>query len=343
MKKLICVILTLIFICELQGQTLDTLNQSINPQGGVQALALEYYGIKFSKEQRDRVDGIELEFIYDVDEKGSPVLQIINGVSDLDLIDSFKMKTLELKNFQPRIVDGIPIPAIYFMKFSFPKYNTLSRQQGFLQASTYHEAEFSDFEYIEESSHRFDMIAGGSFISFLGRPSSYHNIGGGALINMDYTRKNKLNYGFNLGIYGSRLKKEFPVNTPRKQINPLTGLMGFQIGRWINNFNIQGQLNFVVQNLTRKVGEDDPDWVQLGGWSPGIVVHYPIEFGGKKTQYYYGRPTILIHHMNFHCGLRYLDFSLKEASGMMFEFGLSYRMTSQGILYYKFKDEFLSQ
>lgn len=343
MKQLICFLLTLSFFVSLKGQSVDTLNQSTQPFGGVQELASEYLTIKFSKEQHDRVDGVELEFIYDVDENGNPILQMINGISDSDLIDSFKLKTTKLKKFQPRVEEGLAIPSVYFMKFTFPKSELNSNQSRLIEASTYNEEEFSDFEYIEESGHRFDILFGGSLISFWGEPSTYHRAGGGIFLNMDYTRKNKLIYGFNLGVYGSQLKKEFPVNSARQQINPLTGLMGVHVGTWINKFCIQGQVNFAFQNLTQKVGNEDPDWVQLNGWSPGIVMHYPIEIGAKKTQYNYGRPSILVHHLNLHCGLRYLSLSLNEASGIMLEFGVSYRMASRGILYYKFKDEFLSQ
>ncbi len=28
-----------------------------------------------------------------------------------------------------------------------------------------------------------------------------------------------------------------------------------------------------------RLGDTDPDWVQLSGWSPGIVFNYPIRLG----------------------------------------------------------------
>ncbi|MBK9743701.1 MAG: hypothetical protein IPO94_12405 [Saprospiraceae bacterium] len=77
------------------------------------------------------------------------------------------------------------------------------------------------------------------------------------------------------------------------------------------------------------MAKNDLDWVQLKGWSPGLVVNYPVKLGKTNPMYYFG--------------LRYLKFSLKEATGLMVEFGVSYRMAIKGVNKYKLKDEFLSK
>ena len=83
-----------------------------------------------------------------------------------------------------------------------------------------------------------------------------------------------------------------------------------------------------VQNITENRGYNtgavDPDWVQLKGWSAGIIVNYPIKFGKDKVLYAYGSPTILNHNVNLHFGLRSILLSIDQAKGGMVELGLSY-------------------
>jgi hypothetical protein len=119
--------------------------------------------------------------------------------------------------------------------------------------------------------------------------------------------------------------------------------MGLTVGKWFDTFSIQSEVNLGVQNITEKISENDPDWVQLNGWSPGLIVNYPIKLGRSNPMYYYGAPTILENNLNSHFGLRYLSLSLREANGFMAELGVSYRMVLKGINGYKLKDAFINK
>jgi len=344
MKKTATLLLILSsWICT-TAQVVDSLNQEASPKGGINELAIKYYGIDFTKAQRKHLENIEIEFIFSIDEFGNPTLSEINGISDTEIIDSLRKKTTEIEQFNPRIKNGKPEPSIFFMKLTFPTYKFTPRTYGLLQGYAYNEAKLEDFEYIKESGKRFDMTIGGMVNQFFGNPSKHLALGGGMKVDLGYTGKNNLIFGLNMSFYGNKLKEEYPLNTTREQFNaPPTLLVGLIFGKWFDKFNIQGELNFGVQNITEKLDNTDKDWIQLNGWSPGVIFNYPIKLGKSKPMYYYWAPTLLENNVNFHFGIRYLKLSLKEATGLMIELGVSYRMAIKGINEYKLKNEFLNK
>lgn len=344
MKYAISIIFSLIFILSLDAQVQDSLNQDVSPKNGINQLAIKFYGIDFTREQRKEIENVEIEFIFSIDEYGKPTLSEINGVTNQEIIDSLKAKTTEIENFNPQIRNGKPQPSIYFMKLTFPTYKFSQRTYGLLQGSAYNEAKLEDFEYLNESGQRFDMTIGGLANQFFGKPSEHLGLGGGMKIDLGYAGKNNIIYGLNMSFYGNKLKKEYPINSTREQFSgPPTLLVGLIIGKWYDKFNIQCEINYGVQNITEKVAENDPDWIQLNGWSPGFVINYPIKLGKYNPIYYYGAPTLLGNNLNLHIGIRYIKLSIREATGLMAELGVSYRMVIKGVNEYKLKDEFLKR
>lgn len=344
MKYTISIIFLLTSILRINAQVLDSLNQNASPKYGINQLAIKYFGIEFTKEQRKEIENVEIEFIYSIDKYGNPTLAETNGVTNQEIVDSLKNKTKEIERFNPQVRNGVSEPAIYFMKLTFPTYKFYLRSYGMLQGSAYNEAKLEDFEYLNTSDQRFDMTIGGLVNQFIGNPSRHLGFGGGMKVDLGYAGKNNIIYGLNMSFYGNKLKKEYPINSTREQFEaPPTLLVGLILGKWFDKFNIQGEINLGVQNITKKLGENDSDWVQLKGWSPGLVVNYPIKLGKTNPMYYYGAPTLFENNLNLHFGLRYLKFSLKEATGLMVEFGVSYRMAIKGVNKYKLKDEFLSK
>ena len=344
MKYIIPILLLLICLLRSNAQVVDSLNQNVSPKNGLNQLAIKYYEIDFTKEQRKEIENVEIEFIYSIDEYGNPVLAEINGVKSQEIIDSLIQKTKEVEKFKPQIRNGKPEPSIYFMKLTFPTYKFTQNTYGILQGSAYNEAKLEDFEYLIKSGQRFDMTIGGLANQFIGKPSQHLGFGGGMKIDLGYAGKNNLIYGLNMSFYGNKLKKEYPINSTREQFKaPPTLLVGLIFGKWYDKFNIQGEINIGIQNITEKIGENDPDWVQLNGWSPGLIVNYPIKFGKSNQMYNYGAPSLLENNLNIHLGMRYIKLSLKEATGLMAELGFSYRMSLKGIKEYKLKDEFLTK
>lgn len=340
MKKYKITLLFLFLGMILHAQKVDTLNQDPSPSGGINALAVKYYGIDFTKEQRKILKDKQIELIFLIDEFGKPTLSEVNGVSNKEIIDSLTLKTDELENFQPRIRNGIAQPSIYFIKIEFPTYRMTKMQLGYLQGAEYNEAELSDFEYIEKSGVRFDMLFGGMVNQFLGNPAKHLKFGGGVKIDISLTSKKSYIFGLNMSFYGNKLKKKYLINSNRTQNSaPPTLLVGAIVGKWFDNFNIQSEITTAVQNITAKEGDNDTDWTQFKGWSPGIILNYSKIIGKEKTMYYYGAPTLFANNLNFHFGIRYLFLSSKEASGPMMEFGISYRMSLHSVKKYKLKDK----
>jgi len=88
MKKFFNLFLFLLIGTCLQSQSKDSLNQEVSPIGGLNNLAVQFYGIDFTKDQRKILKEVEVEFIFQVDQEGNPSLSDINGISDKFIIDS---------------------------------------------------------------------------------------------------------------------------------------------------------------------------------------------------------------------------------------------------------------
>ncbi len=336
--KYIHLIIFILVGTNIQAQINDTINQEVSPKKGINQLAIEFLGIEFTKDQRALIEGREIEFIFHVEKDGKPELKEINGVTDSLVIHLLQKKAKELDYFNPRIVKGDARASIFFMKLEYPKYQMTAKKLGRIKAGLYNESKLEDFEYLEKSKKRYDLLIGGVTNQFIGSISKYLGVGGGMKIDLSYTNEKSNFFGLNMSFYGNKLKKDYPLNTTKEQLAaPPTLLIGLVAGKWINRINIQGELNIAVQNITQKIGDNDQDWIQLNGWSPGLILNYPIKFGGEKTTYYYGAPSLINNHINLHFGIRYLDLSIKEASGIMTEIGISYRLGVIGIREYKLK------
>lgn len=347
MTRLFTTIIILLLGLNSQAQNnggLDSLNQEVSPIGGINTLATKYYGTEFTKEQRLLLKNKEIEFIFQVDELGIPTLSEINGTTNTAIIDSLKARTKYINNFNPRIRNGIPEPSIYFMQLTFPTYSIFKNQIGILQGTVYSEAEIKDFEYIKFSNIRVDMVIGGVMNQFIGEPFNYLKTGGGMHLDVSVTGRKNYIYGLGMNAYGNGSKKDYPLSTSKEQFSsPSTFLIGAIFGKWFNKFSIQSEFHLAVQNVVEKLSDNDPEWIQLDGWSPGVLINYPIRLGKQRPMYYYGTPSILENNINLHFGLRYLFLSIPEASGIMAEVGVSYRMGLRYVKEYKLNDEFYSR
>ena len=339
MNPLLKTLLFLILGFQINAQVLDTLNQEVSPQGGINALGIHYYGIDFTKQQRKLLKDVEIEFIFLIDEEGIPTLKEINGIADAEIMDCLEKRTLTVEPFNPRIKDGIAESSIYFLQLVFPTYKMTPQKYGMLLGATYNEAKLEDFEYIHKSNSRYDVVFAGLMNQHLGNPSEYLNLGVGFKTEVTFTDNRKLIYGLNMSFYGNKLKKDYPINSTREQnSSPISAMVGLTFGKWFNNFNMQAEIDIGVHNVTEKLEKNDKDFVQLNGWSPGVVVNYPLRLGKESTMYYYGSPSLLSHNLNLHFGLRYMKFSIPEASGFMMEVGVGYRMAVAKVHEYKLKE-----
>jgi hypothetical protein len=326
------------------GQVTSPLSQTVAPKGGVNALALEYFKINFTKEQRNRLKEKEIEFIYQIDPLGKPTLEAIKGITDRDILDSLEKRTSSLPQFQPQISAGVPQSALYFVKLTFPTYQPWRGNSPALLYQMYPRAQPEDFEYLHKSNKRIDVMLGGMSNQFWGSPADYLRTGGGMKVDLTYTAKNQIIYGMVMNIYGNKMKKPYPLPVLREQFPaPPTMLLGGIIGRWFGKVGLQAEIAMAVQNITERQSDKDPEWVQLTGWSPGLVMNIPVKLGKDHIAYYDISPSITNTYLNFHVGVRPLFLSLREASGIMTEVGVSFRLTSHLLRDYKLKPEFFDR
>lgn len=92
------------------AQSLDTLNQHSEPIGGINELAIHYYGIEFNKEQRQLLKKLPLEFIFLINEKGDATLREVNGINNSAILDSLKTHSKHLPKFHPEFQNGMAVP-----------------------------------------------------------------------------------------------------------------------------------------------------------------------------------------------------------------------------------------
>ena len=320
----------------IQAQVTNSTNQEAKPKQDLADLAIEFYSIDFTPEQRNLLSNKEIELIFKIDELGKPTLSKINGIQNQIIQDSLKRKALELDNFQPKIINGIPEASIYFFQLTYPSNRVLATSQVIYRSLDFFRVKIDDFEYIETANTGNDFLIGGLTNQFVGKPSKYNSFGGGIKMDFSFVDNHSYIYGLNMSVYGNKNKADYPINVNREQLKSrATVMIGLIFGKWFDKYNVQLEVNYVAQNITERVYDKDPDWIQFRGWSPGVIVNYPIKIGKDKPTLYYGLPAIINHNLNIHGGLRLLQFSQKNASGLMFELGLSYRMKVRGIKNYK--------
>jgi hypothetical protein len=322
------------------SQIIDSLNFGPEPINGINKLALEYYKIDFDKQQRAKLEGVELEFIFNVDTLGQGTLEKIHGLDDSTMIGIMQNTTKNAVKFYPRTVNGEKEASIYFMKLRFPTYQALQNQLGYLRIYKTPKYNMEDFEQINLSGKSVGVLLGGVTNGFLGNVSNYLNIGGGMRMEVMLTAKKGFGGSLMMSFYGNKLKKDFPINSTRAQNSaPPTLFVGVGLTKSVkaqkrNELILQLELNMAVQNITPKLGDMDKEWTQFKGFSPAFVAHYLVQIG--KSQFtHYAEPVVTNQYINFHGAIRPLFFGVKEANGVMLELGLSYRLVGKYVEDYK--------
>ncbi|WP_210463109.1 hypothetical protein [Rufibacter roseolus] len=321
----------------------NTASVQAEPKGGLNALALKYFKIRFTKEQRKKLEDKELEFIFEIDQEGVPTLEAIHGVSERDILDSLQATSAKLPGFIPQEVNGQKQASIYYLKLRYPTYGNLSGGNGYQEAIRYNETKYEDFAYIHKSGQRLDIVFGGMANAFIGKAGDYLSPGGGMKTEILYRGKNGIGGGLLMSFYGNKLKQDYPIASDREQNTaPPTLLLGVGLNKALmakerKEFLVQLELNYAIQNVTAKEGNNDKDWTQLQGFSPGLVGHYFFQVGKPKAYYYYGAPSVYVNYLNVHAGIRPVFFNLKEATGVMLELGFSFRLGCHGVDEYQIK------
>ncbi|GAB2526260.1 hypothetical protein [Rufibacter soli] len=270
----------------------------------------------------------DLEFLYSIAADGTPKLEKIEGITDPTILDSLTRVSGRLPAFKPRKVNGVAESGLYMMTIRFPSPLAV----GLPGVQEYTQTAYEDFDHIHRSGQRYDIIFGLVGNSFLGKAGNHLGLGGGMKMEILYAGKKGVGGGMLMSFYGNGLKQDFPIASDRKQnAAPPTLLMGLAANKMLvkkerREFLVQLELNYVIQNITARENEQDEDWTQFYGFSPGLVAHYALQLGQPKAYYYYGTPSLYHHYLNFHVALRPMFMNHRNASGTMVEAGVSYRL-----------------
>lgn len=271
------------------------------PVDGIAKFGLKYFKIKFTPDQRRRLDGVNLELAFSVDELGNAVFEDVLGTDDEDIKDS--LRNVQLAKFTPRIENGKPIASVYMMRLSYPAYDTPPQQAGISIPSSYRRYTLEDFEYLKKSGSRLEIVAGGLINGWTGELSSFNTLGGGMKIDMLFTGTKKAGIGLIMSFYSSNSKKDYPIATmrPQERTRALL-LLGPAFSKIVQerggkHFMLQLEPTYAVQNIVVKnTAPDDP--VQLKGFSFGLVCHYVLPVGKERLMYSYGTPSLVTHCLN---------------------------------------------
>ncbi|RIJ41931.1 hypothetical protein [Pontibacter oryzae] len=313
------------------------------PIGGVSKAVLPFYKIDFSPAQRELLQGQSVELLFLVNTTGTATLEDIKGTSDSAIRDSLRQAAATMPEFYPSMAGNKKVEALYFLQFELPTYTQARLVQPSLHPLFFIQHAYEDYEYIHKSGKRLDILMGAAANAFAGKPAEYLSPGGGIKMDIMYTGAKGYGGGMVMSIYGNQLKKPYHINSAREQTSaPPTFLLGVGINKILkqqerNELQSQLELTYAGQNIVPKEDTHDEDWVQLQGFSPGLVLHYLIKLGKDKTSFYYTQPAIVNHSLNLHSAVRPLFLNLKEASGVMLELGVSYRFTTHLVDEYRLK------
>lgn len=343
MRTLITILIATVSVSSIYAQETRIQNQEVAPKQGVAKLALEYYGIEFSAEQRQILAEKPLELIYTVDEQGGVTLGKVKGIQDAGIIDSFERVSAQLAPFKPMIRNGKAEQSVYFMQLEFPEFGKKRKKvyrSMYQDIVRFRGTRMEDFEYVELSENGSDISVGGLMNGFLGNASEHLGFGGGMYMDIMYKTKTKYSIGLHMNGYGNKLRKSYPVHTVRQPLSyPPTLITGLSIGKWIRpDFNIRGDVSYALHTITERLADRDPYALNTDGFSIGTVATYKVQLGGKLPSHYYGSPVVFSHNLECKLGIRYIKHGLNSASGVMIEAGVGYMLSMQEVLDFAFKN-----
>lgn len=343
MKDFLVIILLIAGTVTISCAQVEKETREVEPVGGSSKLALRYFRINFNALQRERLAGREVELIFSVDTTGVALLEHVNGVSEQPILDS--LNNVALPIFYPRTVEGRREESIYFLKLTFPAYDAVN---PVLYSSPLHfrrAYDMDEFEYIRKSGRRMDMLIGGMLNGFGGNAARYSGTGGGMKLDMIFTGENNLGLGMVMAFYGNPRTRDYPVVTTRPQ-NPsrVTLLLGGAINKHVRvkdrkELSLQLELAYALQNIVTRNNTQDVEYLQANGFSPGVSVNFALPLGRERLSYYYAMPCLYSHYVNFHVAIRPVFYDLKQASGMIWEAGISYRLGWNFVDEYLLKDD----
>lgn len=103
---------------------IDTTYAHAQPKGGIEKLALSFYDIEFTPEQRTLLNQRPIELHFFVSDEGAGRLESVNGTRNSAIIDSLFAAAQSIPDFVPATRGGAPVQSLYSMKMTFPTYQS---------------------------------------------------------------------------------------------------------------------------------------------------------------------------------------------------------------------------
>ncbi len=321
------------FSTSLCAQTIDSTFRAAGPKGDVSVIIFPFLQIPFSPVQKKALSNVSLVVKVRIDELGHPTLEQLNGTEDPAIIDSLR-KTFPriVHEFRPGVEQGRPAPGYYSFTVPMPTY-PIEQRDPLAPTSS------DEILSYTQSGRRLDFLAGVVANGYQGSAASFQNPGAGVKIDLMYTPKS-FGVGITAVLWANDLKKNYTISSTRDPSkHPVTILVGLALNKVVHEwarseFIMQVELNYATEEITPRLYNGDHDFVTFNGWSPGLVGNFLIrigkdKFGSESVSVYYAEPALYCSYINLHAALRPLYLSSKEASGLIFEFGVSYRFSSR--------------
>jgi len=321
-----------------QAQT-DTTYTPPEPIGGIERLALVFYTIEFTPDQRQLLIDRPLEFFFYVSDEGQARLESTNGIRNPAIIDSLMSAGQDLPPFTPATRGGVPAQSLYMMELTFPNYvmstNFFSVPYINQNVGKYR---LSEFDTLSTDRPNLQFVFGGFVNGFTGTAGDFLSTGGGFKLDMIFFNSNLMYFGLNMTFSGNQRRRDYRIDDDRSQgESQPTLFLGGTAGKKLGDFLIQLDADMVVQNVVVVEPNTDEEPVQFWGFSPGLVVNYPIGIGSKVQVNHYNSQQFN-HYLNLHAGYRQLFMGVAQANGGMWELGLSWRFGSSNVLHFKLRE-----
>jgi hypothetical protein len=317
----------------------DTTSTPTEAEGGIERLALVFYTIEFTPEQRQLLVERPLEFFFFVSDAGEARLESLNGINNPTLIDSLMTAGQSLPPFIPATRNGVAVQSLYMMELTFPSY---VMSTNFLKTTYINQNigkyRLSDFDTLSVDRPNIQIVFGGFVNGFTGTAGDFLSTGGGFKVEMVFFDSNSMYYGMNMAFSGNKRKRDYRIGDDRAQADfPPTLFLGGTVGKKLDDFLIQIDADVALQNIITVDPDTDEEPVQFWGFSPGLVVNYPIGIGSRVVVNHYGSQQYN-HYLNLHAGYRQLFMGDAQANGGMWELGLSWRFGSSTVTHYRLRE-----
>lgn len=321
----------------------DTTSSGAEPIGGINRLALVYYSIEFTKEQRKLLENVPVEMIFSVSKEGVAKLEHVNGIQNRSLIDSLYAQTPKVPGFKPEIHDGMPRESLYFMKFRYPTYKMNTQEIPI--RSPFYQKKINKDEFLEldETGRGFDFTVLGIFTNHFGKPDKYFKPGGGVQIGCEYVSKIGLYYGFGFDMYGNPADQHIAREDTMPYLrSPFSVTTGIYVGFRFDRLYIQSEAYYSTIAISRSDTETAIGGTSYEGFSPGLFANYIIPFrkNRERVTIHVGQPYINRASLNIRGGFRGFFMDSSEVSGIMLELGVGIRFGSYFVKKYHLKDSY---